>query len=478
MTDKKGVATSYDRLPNIEAEKAFNNKTLITSAEFANFKAYQHALAFTVAGLANQDLLADIHKAVKSAIDNGTTFNDFKKQLLPHLTDKGWLSPTLTGDKQTDKALLKEHKSTLNRRLKTIYHTNTQTAYAAGRWQRIQRTKDSLPYLQYMPSVSANLRDDHKAYYGLIRHVDDPIWQSILPPNGFGCKCWVRQLTKTKAQKLLDEQALDGIVYDIEMQEVKDPKTGDVISIPKGIAPSFNHNHDRLTALLKLAEDKHGADFADRLGKQAQQILEKTRQTLHTNKNKAPDINLSQALSDWVSDERTLAMYRDDYQSIDKDTYPLSFEEYALIHHYTTGAYEDINAYFNGLKSFDKQRQMVFNTTKDAINTALQSLPVYQGSQVVRMVNLPDEVLAKYQIGETIQFNALTSTSYGDDVAIQGNENVRFVITHKTGRKIDDISRFSHEQEVLIEAGKWFAVLDRRDVGEYVEIELEQIDDE
>lgn len=266
MTDKKGVVTSYERLPNIEAEKAFNNKTLITSADFAHFKAYQHALAFTVAGLADQDLLADIHKAVKSAIDNGTTFNDFKKQLLPYLTDKGWLSPTLTDDKQTDKALLKEHKSTLNRRLKTIYHTNQHTAYAAGRWERIQRTKEHLPYLQYMPSVSANLRDDHKQFYGLIATVDDPIWQSIYPPNGFGCKCWVRQLTKTKAQKLLDEQAKDGVVYDIEMQEVKDPKTGDVISIPKGIAPSFNHNHDRLTALLRLAEDKHGADFAKILG--------------------------------------------------------------------------------------------------------------------------------------------------------------------------------------------------------------------
>lgn len=79
MTDKKGVATSYERLPNIEAEKAFNNKTLITSAEFANFKAYQHTLAFTVAGLADQDMLSEIRKAVQSAIDNGTTFNDFKK---------------------------------------------------------------------------------------------------------------------------------------------------------------------------------------------------------------------------------------------------------------------------------------------------------------------------------------------------------------------------------------------------------------
>lgn len=473
------MPNKYQRLPNIEAYKHFDGKTLLTSNHYAEIWAYEHALAFTVARIANQDMLSEVHQAMKQAIDNGTSFTDFKKTLKPYLMAKGWLAPSFKNDNvDDDKVRFDNYQKHIGHRLRTIYHTNKSTAYAAGRWERIQRTKQAFPYLQYMPSVSANLRDDHKAYYGLIRHVDDPIWQSILPPNGFGCKCWVKQLTKNQAQKVLDEQALDGIVYDIEMQEVKDSKTGDVISIPKGIAPSFNHNHDRLTALLKLAEDKHGADFADRLGKQAQQILEKTRQTLHTNKNKAPDINLSQALSDWVSDERTLAMYRDGYQSIDKDTYPLSFEEYALIHHYTTGAYEDINAYFNGLKSFDKQRQMVFNTTKDAINTALQSLPVYQGSQVVRMVNLPDEVLAKYQIGETIQFNALTSTSYGDDVAIQGNENVRFVITHKTGRKIDDISRFSHEQEVLIEAGKWFAVLDRRDVGEYVEIELEQIDDE
>lgn len=471
--------TSFDRLPNKEAQRHFNQKTLITSQEYANFKAYEHALAFTVAKIADQDMLAEVHKAVKSAIDNGTSFHDFKKRLKPYLMARGWIAPAFKNDNvDDDKETFRDYQKHLGHRLRTIYHTNKATAYAAGRWERIQRTKDMLPYLQYMPSVSANLRDEHKQFYGLIATVDDPIWQSIYPPNDFGCKCWVRQLTKTKAQKLLDEQAKDGVVYDIEMQEVKDPKTGDVISIPKGIAPSFNHNHDRLTALLRLAEDKHGADFADRLGKQAQQILEKTRQNLHTNKNKVPNINLSQALSDWVSDERTLAMYRDDYQSIDKTVYPLSFEEYALIHHYTTGAYEDINAYFNGLKSFDKQRQIVFNTTKDAINTALQSLPVYQGSQVVRMVHLPDEVLAKYQIGKTIQFNALTSTSYGDDVAIQGNENVRFVITHKTGRKIDDISRFSHEQEVLIEAGKWFKVKDYywNDDKQVLQIELEQVE--
>lgn len=242
--DKKAFATSFKRLPNKEAERHFNQKSLITSAEFAHFKAYQHALAFTVAGLADKDMLTEIHKAVKGAIDNGTSFNDFKKSLKPFLISKGWLSPELTGDDKADKALLKDYERTLNRRLKTIYHTNKATAYSAGRWERIQKTKDFLPYLQYLPSASVNKRDGHKAYYGIVRPVDDPIWQSIFPPNGFGCKCAVKQITKSKAREL-------GITDDETITELP--------------TPDFDSNFDRLGSLLRLAEDKHGKEFAEKL---------------------------------------------------------------------------------------------------------------------------------------------------------------------------------------------------------------------
>ncbi len=246
----------HERLPNVEAIAHFNGKVLLTTQSYAELKAYEHALAFTVAKIADQDMLSEVHKAVKQAIESGTSFNDFKKTLKPYLMAKGWLGLT---DSQSDQTYL-------GHRLKTIYHTNKQTAYAAGRWQRIQRTKEMLPYLQYLPSLSTNQRDSHTAYYDLVRPVDDPIWQSIFPPNGFGCKCRTRQLTRTKAQKILDEQAEKGIVYDIEMEEVKHPLTGEMVSTLKGVHFSFNHNHDRLTALLKLAEDKHGGKFKDGLG--------------------------------------------------------------------------------------------------------------------------------------------------------------------------------------------------------------------
>lgn len=191
-----------------------------------------------------------------------------------------------------------------------------------------------------------------------------------------------------------------------------------------------------------------------------------------------PAINLAEALGDWVKNDNTLAGYRDEYETIDKAAYPLSFEEYALIHHYTTGAYREINAHLNGLQSFDKSRQMVFNSAKDGINAALQKLPIYEHSQVVRMVNLPEAVLEKYEIGKIISFPAMTSTSYDQDVKIQGNENVRFMITHKTGRKIDGISRFEYEHEVLIEAGKRFKVKDQywNDEKQVLQIELEQVE--
>ncbi|UYZ94964.1 phage minor head protein [Moraxella bovis] len=258
---------NHERLPNKEAIASFGGKALLTAQHHAELKAYEHALAFTVARIADKDMLTEVHKAMKQAIENGTSFADFKKALKPYLMARGWLAPTFKNDNvDDDKETFRDYQKHLGHRLRTIYHTNKATAYAGGQWERIQRTKELLPYLQYMKSASTNKRDEHKQFYGMVRPVDDPIWASIMPPNDFGCKCWVKQLTKTRAEKILNEQAEKGIVYDIEMEEVKHPLTGEMMTVPKGVHFSFNHNHDRLTALLKLAEDKHGAGFVEKLG--------------------------------------------------------------------------------------------------------------------------------------------------------------------------------------------------------------------
>lgn len=244
--NKQGVQFDVAPLPNQEAIVHFKDKVLLDSSSYLDVLAHEHAIAFVVAGMADADLLAETKAAIQSALDSGSDFNAFKRRLKPYLTAKGWLS--------------KDGK-TASRRLRLIYHTNLHTAYAAGQWQRIQKTKEFLPYLQYMPSVSENPRLSHKRYYDLVRPVDDAIWQQIFPPNSYNCKCWVKQLTKRQAQKVgISEET------PLEMVDYENPKTGEKSQVPAGIDPSFNHNHDRLTALLKLAQEKHGVEFAQKLG--------------------------------------------------------------------------------------------------------------------------------------------------------------------------------------------------------------------
>lgn len=99
-----------------------------------------------------------------------------------------------------------------------------------------------------------------------------------MPPNGWGCKCWVKQLTKRQANKILESQKQaiesgDMIPFEWETEKYTNPKTGEVVNVPKGIDLSFNHNFDRLTALVKLAEDKHSTAFGERLKAQIDEFI-------------------------------------------------------------------------------------------------------------------------------------------------------------------------------------------------------------
>ncbi len=60
------------------------------------------------------------------------------------------------------------------RRLRIIYDTNLRSAYAAGRWQRIQCAKQRLPFLRYSAVQDNRVRPHHAAWHGTILHADHP----------------------------------------------------------------------------------------------------------------------------------------------------------------------------------------------------------------------------------------------------------------------------------------------------------------
>lgn len=73
--------------------------------------------------------------------------------------------------------------------LRTEYVHAVRSSRGAKRWGQMQADKDLYPFLQYMPSTSAEPRSDHRRMYGVIKHLDDSFWDRWFPPNDWGCKC-------------------------------------------------------------------------------------------------------------------------------------------------------------------------------------------------------------------------------------------------------------------------------------------------
>lgn len=101
------------------------------------------------------------------------------------------------GNKRTwsefKKAAIEIDKSYNSTWLESEYNMAIRQASAAKQWQGFINDQDIYPNLEYMPSLSANPDSIHAKYYGIIRPIEDPVWNSLMPPSRWGCKCWVQQ---------------------------------------------------------------------------------------------------------------------------------------------------------------------------------------------------------------------------------------------------------------------------------------------
>jgi len=214
---------SPDVVPQ-EALRFFSSKGLRPRFSYLDVWREEHSVAFTVAKVLERDILETVQGILTKAIETGTTFRDFVRDVKPELEKSGWI---------------KHHvQRPIPTRLKTIWETNLRTAHAAGQWQRVQRTKAAIPYLEYMLGPSEQHREQHVAWAGTILPVDDPWWLTHMPPNGWGCKCWVAHRSRISAERRGGVTARP----EEEMVPWQNPKTGVVEMVPKGIDPGFDYN--------------------------------------------------------------------------------------------------------------------------------------------------------------------------------------------------------------------------------------------
>lgn len=225
-------------VPPEEAVDYFRKKGYRISFAWQDMMREEHGAAFTVAKVASFDLLQDIRQEMDKALANGTTLEEFKKNLRPILQQKGWWGRKMMIDPKTGRE--EEVQLGSPRRLQTIFDTNLRTSYAAGRWEQVQRVKATRPHLRYVTVQDGRTRPEHSILHGTIRPVDDEFWRTYYPPNGWNCRCTVQQLS----DRDLERRGLEVSPRSPKMPPKRwlNRRTGEIETVPKGIDPGFDYN--------------------------------------------------------------------------------------------------------------------------------------------------------------------------------------------------------------------------------------------
>lgn len=185
----------FNKAPK-DALSYLQDKGYKLSFNYDEMQRQEHNHAFTVAKVTRLDLLNDIHNSLIAAMEKGTPFEQWKRELKPTLQKYGWYGKTEVTDPKTGEV------KTINvdsRRLATIYNTNMRVAYAKGRYDQMMALPDS-EYWRYVAILDGMTRPTHRALNGIILHRSDPFWKLNFPPNDWGCRCIVRAYSRAVIQ--------------------------------------------------------------------------------------------------------------------------------------------------------------------------------------------------------------------------------------------------------------------------------------
>ena len=227
--------------------------SLMTAKQARELDAGARARAYYVSCLKEMDEIALVHTAIGEALENGSTFDVFRERIA--------------------RLGLPDHL------MKTIFTTNLQTAYAAGRYAKMQAVKKTRPYWRYLTIGDNRVRPSHAVLSGMVFPADHAFWSENYPPNGYRCRCGVQTLSErqVKREKLTVQKKMPGDMM------WTDPKTGMEYHVARpgaddgfrnnpgkdwfaGLHPEevdFDAGEDMVKSALCILPPPDSADFAD-----------------------------------------------------------------------------------------------------------------------------------------------------------------------------------------------------------------------
>ena len=174
-TKSKDQKPKIDSSFNLQPDKAidyFEKKKVVRKKEFDQLSTEAKRASFSVSRVYKDDVLNGFKDEIDSALRTGATqqqtINKFRS--------------ILAGA---------SHEQLGEFHLETVFRTNMQTAYGAGRRRGLEDVSDAFPFWQYHAVMDDRTRPRHAAINGIILPADNPFWEEHYPPWGFNCRCAV-----------------------------------------------------------------------------------------------------------------------------------------------------------------------------------------------------------------------------------------------------------------------------------------------
>jgi len=177
-------------LPPEGALRYFDSLNLPLPANASEAVAQAATKARSIAGIYQQEIVADLLNSLRQSAADGTPFATWRKNAMVMLRERG-LALDKAGDMVQQSTGEVVGTGLTRHRLQTIFQTQMTNARMASLWQKLQENKDARPYLQYSAINDARTRPAHRALDNVVYPIDDPFWDYFYPPNGFRCRCHV-----------------------------------------------------------------------------------------------------------------------------------------------------------------------------------------------------------------------------------------------------------------------------------------------
>ena len=180
-TDDLGVTDDPDRFE--QAIAAFRRKVPMSDEEFDELTAEEKLRAFKVANVAQADLVQEVFDALGSAVESGSTLEDFKAEVGDQL-EEAWGAEDAP-------------------RLENMFRTNVLGAYNQGRHEIFStpEAKEARPYWRFDAIEDDRIDDECEDADGTVLPADDAWWSTHIPPLHFNCRCSYVALSDDEARE-------------------------------------------------------------------------------------------------------------------------------------------------------------------------------------------------------------------------------------------------------------------------------------